>query len=105
MTIKIPIYRSLGVKGDPEGFSCIPFVDGIWANVFSGNDISLETETYLQSLMSNGRLERGIQERVLQPLCIAGRQQQSRLEFGKIYNRMGRMSCATSRNNHWGTSD
>lgn len=51
MTIKIPIYRSLGVKSGPEGFSCIPFIDGIWANVFAGNDISLETETYLQSLM------------------------------------------------------
>ena len=51
MAIKIPLYQSLHVKGGPEGFSCIPFMDGIWANVYAGNDISPDTEAYFQNIM------------------------------------------------------
>lgn len=48
--IKLPIYTVLDVKGTPDGFASIPFIDGIWANANAGVELPDEISREMEKL-------------------------------------------------------
>lgn len=49
--IKVPVYNMLQVDGTPESMACQPFNDGIWQNIYIGNELSQDTEEYMYGIM------------------------------------------------------
>ena len=49
--VKVPVYNALQVRGMPESMACQPFNDGIWQNIYIGNEISPDTEAYMYGIM------------------------------------------------------
>lgn len=48
---KGPLFYIMDVDRGPEGFSSIPFIDGVWENLYVGNELDDEILEYLNGIM------------------------------------------------------
>lgn len=49
--VKLPLYSWLNVKSGAYGLASLPFLDGIWLNVYLDNSLSPEIKEYLEDMM------------------------------------------------------